>query len=213
MHMMSRSAITTRRVLSGRARASSIGFPHSAFRPGLHPVRPAGARIGHSSSFRMEREISPGKMHQSVPARAPELRGLTVGRESFAVTCPLTLVGPASYPVAVRRPTDLAPRCGQRSPHGRHLAVHSSRGDQLLRGLYLHVDYHAGHTVAVARYARILLNSLQQNLGVRQHSGVRAVTGNRWRVLSELPMRLTRAGPGPVQRIWDPRRFPPIPSW
>ena len=80
----------------------------------------------------------------AVPARAPELRGLTVGRESFAVTGPLTLVGPASYPVAVRRPTGLAPRCGQRSPHGRHLAVHSRRGDQLPRGLYLRVAFMMG---------------------------------------------------------------------
>jgi hypothetical protein len=39
-----------------------------------------------------------------------------LGRESFAVSGPLALVGPASDPIAVRRPTDLAPRCFQRRP-------------------------------------------------------------------------------------------------
>jgi hypothetical protein len=39
------------------------------------------------------------------PARLPDLRRLTLGRESFAVTGPLALAGTAFYPVSVRQPT------------------------------------------------------------------------------------------------------------
>ena len=38
------------------------------------------------------------------PARLPDLRRLTFGRESFAVIGPLALVGTASDPVSVRQP-------------------------------------------------------------------------------------------------------------
>jgi hypothetical protein len=41
----------------------------------------------------------------TVPARVPDLRRLTFGRESFAVRCPLALIGTASDPVSVRHPT------------------------------------------------------------------------------------------------------------
>jgi len=44
----------------------------------------------------------------TVPTRAPDLRSLILDRESFAVLSPLALIGPASYPVAVRRPVGLA---------------------------------------------------------------------------------------------------------
>jgi hypothetical protein len=37
------------------------------------------------------------------PAPPPDLRRLSLGRESFAVGCPLALLGVASYPVSVRR--------------------------------------------------------------------------------------------------------------
>jgi hypothetical protein len=44
----------------------------------------------------------------------PDLRSLSVDRESFAVSCPLALLGPASYPVSVRHPVGLATRFIQR---------------------------------------------------------------------------------------------------
>jgi hypothetical protein len=47
-------------------------------------------------------------MTLTVPARAPDLRSLTLDRESFAVHCPLALVGHALYPIPVRRPAGLA---------------------------------------------------------------------------------------------------------
>ena len=80
-------------------------------------------------------------------ARSPQVRSIDypctsagstkrfLGRESFAVTCPLALIRPASHPVSVRRSTGLATRFFQHSPHGRRLAVHSGRRDQLPRGL------------------------------------------------------------------------------
>jgi len=39
-------------------------------------------------------------------AQPPDLHRLNLGRESFAVTCPLALFGSASYPVSVRRLAD-----------------------------------------------------------------------------------------------------------
>jgi len=37
------------------------------------------------------------------PAQSPDLRHLSLGRKSFAVSCPLALPGSAFYPVSVRR--------------------------------------------------------------------------------------------------------------
>ena len=42
-------------------------------------------------------------------APPPDLRRLTLGREGFAVRCPLALAGAASYPVLVHRPTASLP--------------------------------------------------------------------------------------------------------
>src|SRR5512138_1847504 len=42
-------------------------------------------------------------------AQSPDLQHLSLGRESFAVTCPLALLGTASYPVSVRRLADSLP--------------------------------------------------------------------------------------------------------
>ena len=39
----------------------------------------------------------------AVPAQPPDLHRLNLGRESFAVACPLALLGSASYPVRVPR--------------------------------------------------------------------------------------------------------------
>ena len=63
-----------------------------------------------------------------------DLHRLSLSRESFAVCCPLTLLGNASYRVRVltRR---FASRFFQQYPHGRRLAVYSGRYDQLPGGL------------------------------------------------------------------------------
>ncbi len=37
----------------------------------------------------------------AVPAQPPDLHRLNLGRESFAVACPLALLGSASYPIRV----------------------------------------------------------------------------------------------------------------
>ena len=58
-----------------------------------------------------------------------------LGRESFAVICPLALSRPALHPVSIRRPTGLASRCFQRFSRDPRLAVRSGRCDQLPRGL------------------------------------------------------------------------------
>src|SRR5260370_26945613 len=42
----------------------------------------------------------------AVSAPPPDLQRLSLGRESFAVSCPLALLGAACYPVRVPRPAD-----------------------------------------------------------------------------------------------------------
>ena len=68
-------------------------------------------RVVNSSTSRRPfrpKARSPQVMTLTVPARAPDLRSLTLDRESFTVFCPLALVGHASYPIPVRRPAGLA---------------------------------------------------------------------------------------------------------
>ena len=53
---------------------------------------------------------SPQVRHMAFSAQPPDLHRLSLGRQSFAVTGPLALLGTASYPVPVRRLADsLAP--------------------------------------------------------------------------------------------------------
>jgi len=59
---------------------------------------------------------------------------------------PLALIGPASYPVAVRRPVGLTLRCFQKRPRGRPLAVCSGPAIKFPEDFYLQVTAHAGHT-------------------------------------------------------------------
>ena len=42
-------------------------------------------------------------------AQPPDLHRLSLGRESFAVACPLALLDSASYPIPVRQLTDSLP--------------------------------------------------------------------------------------------------------
>jgi hypothetical protein len=95
--------------------------------------------------FQAQGEISPGK---NIGLRCTTA-GFTLprlGHEGFAITCPLALLGPASYPVSVRRPAALLPASFTLSSRSNalrftSLAVTSSRED-----FHLQVDAHAGRT-------------------------------------------------------------------
>ena len=95
----------------------------------LRPVLPTRRR-----PFRREAR-SPQVRTVTFPAQPPDLRRLSLGRESFAFMCPLALLGNASYPVSVRRLAGSLPRFFQRSPRGRRLAVRFGRYDQVPGGL------------------------------------------------------------------------------
>src|SRR3990172_2932163 len=69
------------------------------------------------------------------PAQPPDLRRLSLGRESFAALCPLALLGNASSSGSSSSARRFASRFFQRSPHGRRLAVRLGRYDQLPGGL------------------------------------------------------------------------------
>ena len=66
--------------------------------------RSASSTTHAASSFRRSGEISPDKTIDCPCTSAGSTRH-PFGRESFAVSCPLALVSPASYPIPVRRPT------------------------------------------------------------------------------------------------------------
>jgi hypothetical protein len=90
-------------------------------------------------------EISPGK---NIDLRCTTAGSTSpcLGHESFAVTCPLALLGSAFYPVPVRRPAASLPASftpASRSDALRFtsLAVTSSRED-----FHLQVNAHAGRT-------------------------------------------------------------------
>ena len=77
----------------------------SALQPSHRLLRPLlTSRSGSTPSpFRAQGEISPGKnalLHCTTAGSTP----LPLDHESFAVSCPLALVGTAFYPVLVHRP-------------------------------------------------------------------------------------------------------------
>ena len=129
--------------------SSSTAPSRSALRPGrsgqlLRPL--LTSRSGSSPSpFQAQGEISPGKnaiLHRTTAGFTPP--GL--GHESFAVTCPLALLGAASYPVLVHRPAVSLHASFPRSValtqlRFASLAVASSRED-----LHLQDRAHAGRT-------------------------------------------------------------------
>ena len=93
---------------------------------------------------------SPQVRTQSFSTQPLGLRRLTVDHKSFAVRCPLALVGDASYPVLVHRLMDAihpsSPRLVTSSQLGfTSLAVASSRED-----LHLQDRAHAGRTTKKA---------------------------------------------------------------
>ena len=89
------------------------------------------------------------------PARLPDLRRLTLGRKSFAIRCPLALVGTASDPVLVHQPAgslaaSFSPPLAVGALRFAWVATTSSPEDS-----HLQVIAHAGHTTteAVSRKA------------------------------------------------------------
>ena len=116
------------------AREAAHELRGSALLRPLLTSRSTTPRSDGASPLQAQGEISPGKIHR-LPCTSAGFTVRSFGRESFAVISPLALHRAARYPVAVRHPAGLAPRCFQHSPHGRCLAVHSGRRDQLPRGL------------------------------------------------------------------------------
>jgi hypothetical protein len=99
-----------------------------------------------ASPFQARGEISPGKNRRrrcTLAAFTPSV----LGREGFAVSCPLALTRGAFYAVSVRRPAAVALRFFRPRPRGLRLAIRSG----FLRpgtpeDFHLLVTVHAGHT-------------------------------------------------------------------
>src|SRR5512138_41003 len=83
---------------SGRRSPSRVWLP----RPLLRPLLTSRSALLRRRPFGREAR-SPQVRVVAFTARPPDLRRRVVGRESFAVNCPLALLGSASYPVPVRR--------------------------------------------------------------------------------------------------------------
>ena len=86
-------------------------------------------------------------------AQPPDLHCLNLGRESFAVFCPLALFGSASYPVRVPRLADSLPASFSgpltvAALRFTWVATTSSPED-----FHLQVTIHAGHTEKTRRNA------------------------------------------------------------
>jgi len=78
---------------------------------------------------------SPQIRHPPFTARPPDLRRLIFDHESFAVTCPLALIGVASNPVSVRRPAASLHASFPRSVTLPAVALRFDRHGQLSGGL------------------------------------------------------------------------------
>ncbi len=109
-------------------------------RSALHPVLAATTAsadfsLRHSvSAFQPQGEISPGKnahLHRTIAGSTP----LRLDHESFAVLCPLALLGSAFYPILVHRLAVYAPRFLPTLGRPHAVALHFVRCDQLTAGL------------------------------------------------------------------------------
>ena len=109
-------------------------------RSALHPVLAATTAsadfsLRHSASaFQPQGEISPGKnahLHRTIAGSTP----LRLDHESFAVVCPLALLGSAFYPILVHRLAVYAPRFLPTLGRPHAVALHFVRCDQLTAGL------------------------------------------------------------------------------
>ena len=121
-----------RRPSSGRRRdfnppeqraAQRTLWPLLTSRPGLHR-RPFRHKAG-----------SPQVRTHSFTAQPPNLRHFALGHESFAASCPLTLLGSAFYPVLVHRLAVYAPRFLPTLGYPYAVAFRFIRYGQLMGGL------------------------------------------------------------------------------
>ena len=108
----------------------------SALRPKLAATTAsADFSLRHSASaFQPQGEISPGKnahLHRIIAGSTP----LRLDHESFAVLCPLALLGSAFYPILVHRLAVYAPRFLPTLGRPHAVALHFVRCDQLTAGL------------------------------------------------------------------------------
>ncbi len=131
-----------------------VRFLNHPCRRCLQLIRPllTSRSVSKTSPFQASSEISPGKSHE-FPRAIAGSTPLPLGRESFAASCPLALVGSASYPVPVRRlavslpllsaPTSRSDRVSPASSPCGSLGVVAT---DFPRGLPPPIHAHAGHT-------------------------------------------------------------------
>ena len=91
---------------------------------------------------------SPQIRHPPFTARPPDLRRLILDHESFAVTCPLALIGVASNPVSVRRPAASLHASFPRSVTFPQLRFASIAMASFREDFHLQGEHHAGRTRA-----------------------------------------------------------------
>jgi hypothetical protein len=108
------------------------------------------------------------------PAQPPDLRRLSLGRESFAFTCTLALLGNASYPVSVRRLDGFAtPLLSALPSREDALRIASVPTTKFREDFHLRTIAHAGHThekrpwSAEANQGRMLLRRISGGGGTR----------------------------------------------
>lgn len=82
----------------------------------------------------------------AVSAQPPDLRRRSLGREGFAVTCPLALLGSASDPIRVPRLADSLPASFSRLLTVAALRLAWVATTHSPEDLHLQVTFHAGHT-------------------------------------------------------------------
>ena len=91
--------------------AFSLSFGPSSLTRLLWPLltsRSAAATTRQRRPFKRKAR-SPQVRTMTFSAQPPDLHRLSLGRESFAVACPLALLDSASYPIPVRQLTDSLP--------------------------------------------------------------------------------------------------------
>ena len=117
---------------------NSVAIPPipSALRPKMAATTTsADFSLRHpASAFQPQGEISPGKnahLHRTIAGSTP----LRLDHESFAVLCPLALLGSAFYPILVHRLAVYVPRFLPTLGRPHAVALHFVRCDQLTAGL------------------------------------------------------------------------------
>ena len=109
-----------------------------------------------TSPFQAQGEISPGK-NALLLCTTAGFTPLRLDHESFAISCPLALLGSAFYPILVHRLADYDPRFLPTLGHPHAVALHFIRRDQLTAGLHPQECARAGHKAKGPGLSRGLL--------------------------------------------------------